>query len=260
MKAIIFDLDGVLINSAPDMASSINKTLEHFDFSTISDNLIPNFIGNGARVLLVRSIATSLGYENASQITEVVSSDNKRMEVKNLPNDFSINSEKIEEMLAWYIAYYKEHSIENTNLYPNVKEILDFCKNKKIRLSVVSNKPAILSKKILTLFQIDSYFDCIIGPEDTGKTKPAPDGLVLAVRLMSKNLDEKDFLENNSNEIPLKEVLMVGDSYYDIQAGKNLGCLTCGIIGGYGKISKSSPEEICPDFYLDYVGDLKSIL
>ncbi len=259
MKAIIFDLDGVLINSAPDMASSINKTLEHFGFSTISDDLIPNFIGNGARVLLVRSIATSLGYKNASQITEVVSKDNKRMEVKNLPSDFPVSSEKIEEMLAWYIAYYKEHSVENTNLYPKVKEILDFCKNKNIRLSVVSNKPAVLSKKILSLFEIDLYFDCIIGPEDTGKTKPAPDGLALAVKLMSKNL-EKDFSENKSNEISLKEVLMVGDSYYDIQAGKNLGCLTCGIIGGYGKISKSSPEEICPDFYLGYVSELKSIL
>ena len=66
-----------------------------------------------------------------------------------------------------------------------------FCKNKNIRLSVVSNKPGILSKKILSLFQIDSYFDCIIGPEDTGKTKPAPDGLALAVELMKKNCKEK---------------------------------------------------------------------
>ena len=39
-------------------------------------------------------------------------------------------------------------------------------------------------------------------------------------------------------KIPLTKTLMVGDSYYDIQAGKNLGCLTCGIIGGYGKIKK----------------------
>ncbi len=251
MKGIIFDLDGVLINSAPDMAVSINKTLENFSFSTISDDLIPNFIGNGARVLLVRSIATSLGYENASEITEVVSKDNKRMEVKNLPSDFPVSSEKIEEMLKWYIAYYKEHSVENTNLYPKVKEILEFCKNKNIRLSVVSNKPALLSKKILSLFKIDSYFDCIIGPEDSGKTKPAPDGLALAVELMNKKCEEK---------ISLSEVLMVGDSYYDILAGKNLGCLTCGILGGYGKITKSSSEEMCPDFYLDYVEELDSIL
>jgi phosphoglycolate phosphatase len=251
MKAIIFDLDGVLINSAPDMAVSINKTLENFSFSTISDDLIPNFIGNGARVLLVRSLATSLGYENASEITEVVSKDNKRMEVKNLPSDFPVSSEKIEEMLKWYIAYYKEHSVENTNLYPNVKEILEFCKNKNIRLSVVSNKPALLSKKILSLFKIDSYFDCIIGPEDSGKTKPAPDGLALAVELMNKNCKEK---------ISLTEILMVGDSYYDIQAGKNLGCLTCGILGGYGKIVKGEKEKFIPDYYLDYVGDLNSIL
>ena len=71
MKGIIFDLDGVLINSAPDMAVSINKTLENFGFSTIDRDLIPSFIGNGARVLLVRSLATSLGYTNAEEISEV---------------------------------------------------------------------------------------------------------------------------------------------------------------------------------------------
>lgn len=251
MKGIIFDLDGVLINSAPDMAVSINKTLEHFGFSTISFDLIPTFIGNGARVLLVRSLATSLGYTNPEEITEVVSKDNKRMEIHNLPENFPINSEKIEEILKWYISYCKEHSVENTELYPNVKSVLEFCKNKNIRLSVVSNKPAILSKKILSLFQIDSYFDCIIGPEDTGKTKPAPDGLVLAVELMNKNCKEK---------ISLAEILMVGDSYYDIQAGKNLGCLTCGILGGYGKIVKGEKEKFIPDYYLDYVGELNSIL
>ena len=249
MKGIIFDLDGVLINSAPDMAVSINKTLENFSFSTISDDLIPNFIGNGARVLLVRSLATSLGYENASEITEVVSKDNKRMEIQNLPKDFPISPEKVEEMLKWYISYYKEHSVENTELYPNVKSVLEFCKNKNIRLSVVSNKPAILSKKIMSLFQIDEFFDAIIGPEDTGKTKPAPDGLALAVELMNKNCEEK---------IPLSEILMIGDSYFDIEAGKNLGCLTCGILGGYGKIVKG--EKFIPDYYLDYVGELNSIL
>ena len=249
MKGIIFDLDGVLINSAPDMAVSINKTLEHFGFSTISFDLIPTFIGNGARVLLVRSLATSLGYTNPEEITEVVSKDNKRMEIHNLPENFPINSEKIEEILKWYISYYKEHSVENTELYPNAKAVLEFCKNKNILLSVVSNKPAILSKKILTLFQIDEYFDAIIGPEDTGKTKPAPDGLALAVELMNKKCEK---------EIPLSEILMVGDSYYDIQAGKNLGCLTCGILGGYGKIVKG--EKFIPDFYLDYVGELNSIL
>ena len=249
MKGIIFDLDGVLINSAPDMAVSINKTLENFGFSTIDKDLIPSFIGNGARVLLVRSLATSLGYTNAEEISEVVSKDNKRMEIQNLPKDFPISPEKTEEILKWYISYYKEHSVDNTELYPNAKSVLEFCKNKNIRLSVVSNKPAILSKKILTLFQIDEYFDAIIGPEDTGKTKPAPEGLALAVELMNKKCEK---------EIPLSEILMVGDSYYDIQAGKNLGCLTCGILGGYGKIVKG--EKFISDFYLDYVGELNSIL
>ena len=105
MKGIIFDLDGVLINSAPDMAASINKTLENFGFTTVDANIIPSFIGNGARVLLVRSLATSLGYENAGLIGEVVSKDNKKMEIQNLPADFPISLEKIDEMLKWYISY-----------------------------------------------------------------------------------------------------------------------------------------------------------
>ena len=250
MKGIIFDLDGVLINSAPDMAASINKTLENFGFATVDANIIPSFIGNGARVLLVRSLATSLGYENAGLIGEVVSKDNKKMEIQNLPADFPISLEKIDEMLKWYISYYKEHSVENTVLYPNVISVLESCKNKNIPLGVVSNKPAAISRRILSLFQIDTYFDAIIGPEDTGKTKPAPDGLALALKIMS---------EKHSEEIPLSETLMVGDSYYDIQAGKNLGCLTCGILGGYGKISKDDKAKPSADFYLDYVGDLVEV-
>ena len=250
MKGIIFDLDGVLINSAPDMAASINKTLENFGFATVDANIIPNFIGNGARVLLVRSLATSLGYENAGLIGEVVSKDNKKMEIQNLPEDFPISLEKIDEMLKWYISYYKEHSVENTVLYPNVISVLESCKNKNIPLGVVSNKPAAISRRILSLFKIDTYFDAIIGPEDTGKTKPAPDGLALALKIMS---------EKCSEEIPLSETLMVGDSYYDIQAGKNLGCLTCGILDGYGKISKDDKAKPSADFYLDYVGDLVEV-
>lgn len=250
MKGIIFDLDGVLINSAPDMATSINKTLENFGFSPVDANRIPSFIGNGAKVLLVRSLVTSLGYENPEEIYEKVSNDNKKMELQNLPTDFPISLEKIDEMLKWYIGYYKEHSVENTELYPNVKSVLDFCKNNKISMSVVSNKPAAISRRILSLFQINAYFDAVIGPEDTGKTKPAPDGLALAAKIMC---------EKSEQEIPHSEILMVGDSYYDIWAGKNFGCLTCGILGGYGKISKNDKSKPEADFYLGYVEDLVEV-
>ena len=250
MKGIIFDLDGVLLNSAPDMATSINKTLKNFGFSTVDENIIPGFIGNGARLLLIRSLAASLGYENAEMIGEVASKDNKTMEIQNLPVDFPVSQEKIDEMLKWYVSYYKEHSVENTVLYPNVISVLEACKKKNIRLGVVSNKPAAISRKILSIFQIDTCFDSIIGPEDTGKTKPAPDGLALALKIMS---------EKSNQEISVTETLMVGDSYYDIQAGKNLGCLTCGILSGYGKISKEDKSKPAADFYLDYVGDLPKI-
>ena len=111
MKGIIFDLDGVLLNSAPDMATSINKTLKNFGFSTVDENIIPGFIGNGARLLLIRSLAASLGYENAEMIGEVASKDNKTMEIQNLPVDFPVSQEKIDEMLKWYVSYYKEHSV-----------------------------------------------------------------------------------------------------------------------------------------------------
>lgn len=251
MKGIIFDLDGVLLNSAPDMATSINKTLENFGFPTVDENIIPSFIGNGARLLLIRSLTASFGYENAELIEEVASKDNKTMKIKNLPVDFPVSQEKIDEMLKWYISYYKEHSVENTVLYPNVIMVLEACKKNNIHLGVVSNKPTAISKRILSIFQIDTYFDAIIGPEDTGKTKPAPDGLALALKIMS---------EKNKQEIPLSETLMVGDSYYDIQAGKNLGCLTCGILSGYGKISKDDKTKPAADFYLGYIGDLTKIL
>ena len=70
----------------------------------------------------------------------MAASINKTMEIQNLPEDFPISLEKIDEMLKWYISYYKEHSVENTVLYPNVISVLESCKNKNIPMGVVSNR------------------------------------------------------------------------------------------------------------------------
>jgi phosphoglycolate phosphatase len=186
INVIIFDFDGVIINSGADIANAVNYALRHFD-----------------RPLL--------------------------------PKD-----EIIANAMPVYREYYLENCIIETVLYENVKETLEFFKDKKIGL--VTNKPENLTFKILEELGIREYFKIVIGPESVKKLKPDPEGLLKVIDAFG--------------EEPAKAI-MVGDSYTDVEAGRGAGTYTCGVTYGLG----SSVELVnaSPDFVIDDIIQLTKL-
>lgn len=203
-NAVIFDFDGVLINSVQDIAHAVNATLVQFGAKPIAEKQIANFIGDGARNLLLRSL-------NASSFAQ---------------ND----ANKLNAMLDWFTNYYKENPANYTTLYDYALEVMESLYVMGIRMALVSNKPLCITHAILDYFDLSDFFDAIIGPEMLKSIKPDPEGIVLAMQEINAHRSSIDKIEP-------KQVIMVGDSAVDVLAGKAFGAVTCGITSGIGNVS-----------------------
>ena len=208
IKAVIFDFDGVIADTAADIARSTNAALEHFGYRTLSQEQIILFVGGGADQLLRRSIDASLELSPPAMLT---------------------GQPPFGEVYEWYVNYYRQHCVEGTELYPGVQSLLELLCIQEISCAIVSNKPHTITDAILGRMGLHQYFASVIGPEQTSHLKPDPEGLLLALRHINEGR-----MKQGKSEIFPEEVLMVGDSHTDIEAGQNAGTKTCAITGGYG--------------------------
>ncbi len=131
-------------------------------------------------------------------------------------------------------SYYKEHLLDNTELYPGVREVLN--ELAWLRKALISNKSEQFVKKILKGLKIDSYFDIAIGGDSLPNKKPHPDSVNLVIEKIK--VDKED-------------TLFVGDSSVDIETGKRAGVWTCGVSYGYGdqrELVKSGADWIIEEF------------
>ena len=178
---IIFDFDGVIIDSGADIANAINYSLKHFDKAELSKEEIVGYVGHGAEYLIRQCFKDA-------------------------------NDELVKEAESFYKKYYLDHCVEETKLYINLKDTLEFFKNKK--MAIVTNKPENLTKKILKELLILDYFDLIVGPESVTQLKPNPEGLIKVLQTLNETASK---------------AIMIGDSYTDIEVGRKAGMNTCGV-------------------------------
>ena len=218
-QAVLFDLDGVIINSGADIAASVNAALKHFGYKTLPEDILISFVGNGAKKLLIRS----LEYQNIC----------------------AEHMHNFEEFYNWYVDWYQNHPVNKTVLYPGLYDLLKKLKEKSVYTAVVSNKPLNVTYTILKHFKIDIFFTAIIGPELLTHIKPDPEGLALAVKEIERA--QRIRVERN-------KVLMVGDSASDIQAGRAFGCKSCAVTCGLGNREKLLAENA--DIVVSHAGDL----
>ncbi len=207
---ILFDLDGTLVDSRKDIADALNYTLKHIGLKEKGLSLISSYIGGGVQDL----IRKSLGDDKDGLFDKAISVFEER---------------------------YRQHATDNSRLYPNVKEVLDFFKNKnKVIVTNRNYEFAILALKVLGIYE---YFEDIMGGDDLGCMKPS-----------SCPLDNAVDRFNVSKE----RSIMVGDMLIDILAGKRAGMLTCAVTYGIGKKEDITNAE--PDFIIDDIIKLKDII
>lgn len=148
-KAVIFDLDGTLVNSLDDLADSVNKVLSSYNLPTHDIESYKYRVGNGIRKLMERS----------------------------LPED---KQNLLDEALIKFKAVYAEHNLDKTRPYDGIIELLQKLQAQNIKLGVCTNKHDEAAKDIIRILFSENIFDCIIGDKPGLKRKPDP-GKVLAI-------------------------------------------------------------------------------
>jgi len=146
-KLFIFDLDGTLVDTAPDFKNSLNYMLKEINEETIELDEIRNLVGYGAREL-IRRTAISKGIEH--------------------------DDKKINDMLKIFLLHYTHNIDDDSVLFANVKSVLLFLKEKNIKLAVCTNKMEKLSNLLLEKLGVLHLFDFLVGGDSFPKGKPDP--------------------------------------------------------------------------------------
>jgi phosphoglycolate phosphatase len=154
VRALIFDLDGTLIDSKLDLALSINAMLKRMGRPELAHDEIFGMVGNGAPVLVRRA----LGAENLETASD----------------------EEADTGLACFLSYYRNHMLDNTVTYPGVREGLALLENRP--MAVLTNKPVHFSRAILDGLGLSRYFRYVYGGNSFEKKKPHPMGVETLLR------------------------------------------------------------------------------
>ncbi|MEW6108408.1 MAG: HAD-IA family hydrolase [Nitrospirota bacterium] len=149
------------------------------------------------------------------------------------------NSEIKPDVLKRFMDYYSDHLTDFTKSYPGVRETLEELRNYK--KAIISNKREFLSRRLLEDLELSKYFDIILGSDSIDEKKPSPKPVLKALEILS---------------LTPEEAVIVGDSDYDIIAGKAAGAITIAASYGFRDISLLGDA----DFIIDSFSELKSKL
>jgi len=155
LEAVLFDLDGTLIDSKRDIAAAANSARVHFGFEALPLAQVVTYIGHGVDHLLQRTLG-----EHATP-------------------------ERLEEGMEVLMAHYRDHLVVHTTVYPGGREFLDLLKGRGARMGVVSNKPHALTPLTLQKLGLSPYFTIALGADATPHKKPHPEPLLTALRALS---------------------------------------------------------------------------
>jgi phosphoglycolate phosphatase len=144
VKALLFDLDGTLIDSKRDLVQSVNATLREMGRAELPEDLVASYVGSGAPILIGRALGA------AASETE------------------------LQNALKFFLAHYDAHKLDFTKEYPGVREALH--KLRAVPMAVLTNKPVNISVRILEGLGLAGFFRAIYGGNSFATKKPDPLG------------------------------------------------------------------------------------
>lgn len=156
-RAILFDLDGTLIDSAPDLHAAVNILIARRGLGPLSLDQVKSMIGNGVKKLVERAFAAC---------------------------GVSLAGEALEAEYLAMIDIYGDHLTVLTTLMPGVPDVIEAVREGGVRVAVVTNKPKRAAEAILDHFGLSAHLDAVIGGDACVKKKPAPDMFLAALDVL----------------------------------------------------------------------------
>ena len=218
---VLFDLDGTLVDTAPDLMRAHNHVMKKFGYPTKSTEEIRNLVGKGAGALIGRSIWGQAKKEFHSVL------------------DLKMKDEMSKE----FVNYYGKNIINESTLIKGVKEFLMWCKDQNISMAVCTNKQEHLSNDLLKKIGIYDFFEYVAGSDTFDYCKPDPRHLTSVVEILDGDV---------------KKTIMIGDSETDANAAKAAEIPVILLENGYTE--KNTTEIYHNHLIKDFVGIEKIVL
>ena len=210
---ILFDLDGTLVDTAPDLMRAHNHVMKKFGYPTKSTDEIRNLVGQGAGAMLGRSIWGQAKKEFGK-----------------------VQDKKIkEEMVKDFVEFYGKNIVNESTLINGVKDFLIWAKEKNISMAVCTNKQEHLAVDLLKKIGIYDFFEYVAGHNTFDYCKPDPRHLTSVIEILNGDV---------------KKSLMIGDSETDANAAKDAGIPVILLEDGYTekKITEIYHNHLIKDF------------
>ena len=206
-ELVMYDLDGTLVDSVPDITRSIDQMLAALGRAPAGESKVRGWVGNCTRLLVARALADGMDVE-------------------------AVVPEELQAATDLYLAVYAQCNGRYSALYAGVEEALTAFADQGVRQVVVTNKPYALAKGLLEHCGLAHFFAGIVGGDSLPQQKPAPEPLLHML---------------NTHQVSAQHALMVGDSINDISAAKAAGVKVAAVTYGYNygqPIAASEPDLV----------------
>jgi phosphoglycolate phosphatase len=212
---IVFDLDGTLVDTAPDLLVALNRALEGAGFDPVSIQVLRPAMSYGAR----RMVELGLAAQPADK------------------QQAMCGSGQIDALTQVLLAHYKNNYAMESRLYPHVREVLQALTDEGAIIAVCTNKSEDLSRQLLKTLDLTHYFSAICGKETFAVSKPHPDHLIKTVEAASGRINWS---------------VMIGDSDVDIKTALAAQVPVIGVSHGYSPLPL---ETYGPDIVINHFGE-----
>lgn len=201
-EAYLFDLDGTLIDTAPDLMHALNATLSHAGYEQVDLALTRHWVGHGAKVML----AQALDHQNAQALADA----------------------ELEILFQFFLERYGERIADASVPYAGVVESLQALRARTWKLGVVTNKRQDLSMQLLRELDLYQYFNIVVGGDTLQVRKPEPQPVLYACNELEAAAEETLFVGDSTTDVAAARaagcpVVCVRDGYNQGAPASSLG-------------------------------------
>jgi phosphoglycolate phosphatase len=210
---VMFDLDGTLVETAPEIMDATNDTLRRFDLAEVTQQQVNDWIGHGTRELLIQALA----FTGKTDVAAVRVSDSLGL----IAHEFD--------------KHYQRRCGTRSQLYPQVRETLVALRARGVKTAVVTNKEGRYTATVLDAHQLTPLLDCVVSGDTLPTKKPNPAGIAHCLAQFGVTKDR---------------ALFVGDSSIDVATARNAGVAVWALPYGYNMgaaIESCNPDRVIAD-------------